>query len=178
MKLLLILLLSSLLGAATADHPVKRTELVESSILFIIRNARLDVNGTIGGIEAEIAFDPVDLASSHIKAKADPVTLKTGIGLRDQHLRRSDYFDVENHPRIKIISKAFRKTGKHAFTGQFDLTIKGITRQITVPFTVSHKSNITVYKGDFEINRLDFNLGEKSLILDEKVKVWVRVSTP
>lgn len=175
-KLLPILpLLALLLGAATITHPVKRTELIAASVVFSIRNAGLAVNGTIGGISADIAFDPDDLDHSHMQATADPATVQTGIGIRDRHLLRSDYFDVKNHPRVQMVSKAFRKTGKNAFTGQFDLTIKEITREVTIPFTAIRKSNAMVYTGEFEVNRLDFNLGEKSPILAEKVKVCIRV---
>ncbi|HYG18546.1 MAG TPA: YceI family protein [Ohtaekwangia sp.] len=57
--------------------------------------------------------------------------------------------------------------------GEFDLTIKGITRTVSIPFTVRRQNNSTLYKGSFEINRLDFGLGEKSAILDERVKIHI-----
>ncbi|QHT68770.1 YceI family protein [Rhodocytophaga rosea] len=156
---------------------VKKDTTIQSIVAFSIYNAGMEVMGNIQGISADIAFKPDDLEHSYIHATADPATLQTGIGIRDKHLQRIDYFDVKNHPHLRIVSKGFRKTGKNTFTGRFDLTMKGITKEIAIPFKVLEKQYATIYKGNFEINRLDFNLGEKSAILDEKVKIFIEVHT-
>ena len=100
-------------------------------------------------------------------------TVETGIVIRDKHLRRSDYFDANKYPEIQLTSKSFSKSGKNEFTGKFDLTIKSIRKEIIIPFTRKKKGDTTYYHGDFEINRLDFNIGEASLTLDETVRVSV-----
>ena len=116
---------------------------------------------------------PTIFGSASIQVSADPSSIETGIGIRDKHLRRSDYFDTNTYPEIRLQSKSFRKTGKNEFEGKFDLTIKSTTKEITIPFTRKKKGDITYYEGDFEINRLDFNIGEESLTLDETVRVRV-----
>ncbi len=180
MKTYLILLVACLLLGATGTGghvppPVRRpaSPPVASSISFSIRNAGFPVRGTLDGIRADVAFYPDNLAGSRIAAMADPATLRTGIGIRDKHLQRPDYFDVANHPQVWLVSTAFRKTGKNAFVGQFALTIKGITKTITLPFTRSRRGRVTTYRGHFELNRLDFNLGETSAVLDQQVTVSV-----
>jgi polyisoprenoid-binding protein YceI len=157
--------------------PKKSANIVKSQNLveFHISNAGMEVNGVVGSISTDIQFDPADLEHSYMLAAADAATLQTGIAIRDKHLQRSDYFDVKNHPLIEIASKSFRKTGKNTFTGSFHLTIKGITKEVHIPFTVLDKQKDTIYKGSFEINRLDFNVGEKSVILDEQVKIFIEV---
>jgi hypothetical protein len=45
-----------------------------------------------------------------------------------------------------------------------------------MPFTRKKKGDTTYYEGDFEINRLDFNIGEESLTLDETVLIKVSAS--
>jgi polyisoprenoid-binding protein YceI len=74
---------------------------------------------------------------------------------------------------ILIQSKGFVKTGKSNFAGRFDLTIKSITKEVVIPFTRGGKGDTIFYKGSFEINRLDFNIGEESLTLDETVRIEV-----
>jgi polyisoprenoid-binding protein YceI len=107
-----------------------------------------------------------------IVATANTATISTGIAIRDKHLMRSDYFNTKQYPEIRLVSKSIRKSGRQ-FIGEFDLTIKGITRTVAIPFTVRRHNNATLYRGSFEINRLDFKLGEKSAILDERVEIYI-----
>jgi len=145
----------------------------QCTVSFQVINAGLEVDGTLKVKSTNIRFDPDNLQAASIQVSADPSSIETGIGIRDKHLRRSDYFDTNIYPEIRLQSKSFRKTGKNEFEGKFDLTIKSITKEITMPFTRKQKGNTTYYEGDFEINRLDFNVGEESLTLDETVRIKV-----
>ena len=146
---------------------------VQCTVTFKVINAGLEVDGTLEVKSTNITFDPDNLQGASIQVSADPSSIETGIGIRDKHLRRSDYFDTNTYPEIRLQSKSFRKTGKNKFEGKFDLTIKSITKEITIPFTRNQKGNTTYYEGGFEINRLDFNIGEQSLTLDETVRIKV-----
>ncbi len=173
MKTNLILLVACLSLGTTGTgghrpHPGRRPTAppVTSSVTFSIRNAGLEVRGTLDSIRADVSFHAGDLAGSRVTATADPATLRTGIGIRDKHLQQQDFFDAAHHPRIRLASTGFRQTGKDDFVGRFDLTIKGITRAVTLPFTRSRTGGTTTYRGRFQLDRLDFNLGEESAVLD------------
>ena len=148
----------------------------QCTVNFTVGNAGLEVEGTLKVKDANIIFDPENLQHASIQVSADPSSIETGIGIRDKHLRRNDYFDTNTYPEIRLQSKSFRETGKNRFEGKFDLTIKSTTKEITIPFTRKKKGELTYYEGDFEINRLDFNIGEQSLTLDETVRVKVSAS--
>ncbi len=171
----LLLLLLGPFGAASIGRPGQSYSDGQCRVEFRIRNAGTEVTGTLYGVKAAIQFNADDLNRSSILATADPATIKTGIGIRDKHLKRSDYFNVAAYPEIRLRSKAFRKSGKNAFTGQFELTIKGISKEVTIPFALTRTGKGICYSGSFELNRLDFNLGEKSALLDEKVHVSIMV---
>jgi polyisoprenoid-binding protein YceI len=145
----------------------------QCTVNFKVINAGLEVDGTLKVKSTNIRFDPDRLRDASIQVSADPSSIETGIGIRDKHLRRSDYFDTNSYPEIRLQSKSFRKTGKNEFEGRFELTIKSTTKVIAIPFTRKQKGNTTYYEGDFEINRLDFNIGEQSLTLDETVRIKV-----
>jgi polyisoprenoid-binding protein YceI len=146
---------------------------VQCTVTFKVINAGLEVDGTLKVKSTNITFDPDDLLGASIQVSADPASIETGIGIRDKHLRRSDYFDTNTYREIRLQSKSFRKTGRNEFEGKFELTIKAITKEITIPFTRKQKGNTIYYEGDFEINRLDFNIGEESLTLDDTVRIKV-----
>lgn len=146
---------------------------VQCTVNFTVRNAGVEVEGTLKIKNANIRFDPDNLYQGSIQVSADPSSIETGIGIRDKHLRRSDYFDTNTYPEIRLQSKGFRRIGKNAFAGKFDLTIKATTKEITIYFTRKQKNDTTCYEGAFEIKRLDFNIGDESLTLDETVRVSV-----
>jgi len=145
----------------------------QCTVNFTVMNAGLEVEGSLKVKNVDIRFDPDNLRQASIQVSADPSSIETGIGIRDKHLKRSDYFDTNTYPEIRLQSKSLRETGKNKFEGKFDLTIKSISKEIIIAFTRKKKGEVTFYEGDFDINRLDFKVGEQSLTLDETVRVKV-----
>lgn len=164
-------LLPVLLIACFPITEARESAVTESLVKFTVRNAGISVNGTLSGIRCEISFDPENLGASNIYGTADPSTISTGMGIRDRHLRNSDYFDVIKFPEVRMRSKSFVKVSQDTFSAKFDLTIKNITKEVTVVFSRTFRQNEMHYKASFEINRLDFDLGGKSFLLDERVHV-------
>src|SRR4030095_5629180 len=74
----------------------------ESSVKFRIKNFGFSVTGSFTGLHGNIDFDPNNLAACHFDVTIDAKTVNTGIDMRDNHLRKSEYFDVENYPQIKF----------------------------------------------------------------------------
>lgn len=144
-------------------------------VIFHISNAGLDVEGSIAGIIGDIKFSKNKLSKSSFIATAKPETIQTGIKLRDKHLKKVDYFDAENYPTIKITSKQITKS-KDGFEAICTITLKGQTRDLVIPFTFKETNNNAEFKGSFSLNRLDFGLGEKSIILSEKVEIDIWIS--
>ena len=157
-----------LLGATPAPGP----KIAESELRFQIKNAGLTVNGTLTGLAATIDFDPAHPEQAHILASAPVRSIQTGIALRDKHLQKPEYFDAEKYPVISLQSKAIRQTAAGQYEGLFALTMKGVTRDITLPFTVAAAHE---FRGQFQLNRLDFGIGKSSFILSKEVTVNIRV---
>lgn len=146
-------------------------------VVFYISNAGLDVEGSMTGITAQIKFSKNKLGRSFFVAEAKPETIHTGIKLRDKHLKKADYFDIEKYPTIKIESKKIMQS-KNGFDAYCAITLKGQTREIVIPFMFKQTNKKGEFKGSFSLNRLDFSLGEKSIVLSETVKtdIWISAS--
>ena len=67
------------------------------------------------------------------------------------------------------------KKSKSGFVGIFDVTIKSITKEIVIPFTMEKKEDGSHYNARFLINRLDFKVGEESVTIDNEVEIFVTV---
>ena len=167
-----LLTLSSNWGFGQDSRKIDSTRIV-----FYISNAGLDVEGTMAGITGNIKFSKNKLDKSFFAAEAKTETIQTGIKLRDKHLKKADYFDIEKYPNIKIESRKIIKS-KNGFDAFCTIILKGKTKDIVLPFTFKQTNNKAEFKGSFSLNRLDFGLGEKSIILSDTVKIdiWIGAS--
>lgn len=90
----------------------------------------------------------------------------------DGHLKSADFFDIAKYPTSKfVITKVEDKGEKLHVTG--DLTIKDVTKSVTIPATLSTENGLTTFKSEtFQINRVDFNVkyGSKSIFANLKDK--------
>lgn len=90
------------------------------------------VRGQFNNIAGTVYFDPENIAGSSVELYIDASSVVTGIQKRDDHLKSPDFFDVDRYPDICFKSVRLDSVeGNHAIvTG--DLTLHGVTRQITV----------------------------------------------
>lgn len=146
-----------------------------ASVTFEIKNAGFPVRGAFEGLEADIRFDPYQPERSTFTASVAASTVHTGIGLRDKHLRKHDYFDVARYPRIHMDCLRVEKAEDDGFEGRFRLQIKDVTQEVTVPFTFVPRGRGGQLAGYFTIKRLDFGLGKPSPILSDTVTVRLAV---
>jgi polyisoprenoid-binding protein YceI len=144
----------------------------ENPIQFKIKNAGITVDGTIPGWMVEVDFDPKKLDQSSIRGSANSASIQTGIQLRDKHLQGREYFHIQKYPEIHLQSKSFKANGKNAFIGIFELQVRDVKKEVQIPFTVIQIGKQRNYKGEFVIDRLDFGMGEKSLVLSDEVRVY------
>ena len=148
----------------------------KSSINFKIKNAGLTVDGSFGGFAADIKFDANNYAKSSIEASIDANTINTGIGLRNNHLKKENYFNVSKYPKIILKSTSFSKEGDGTFKGHFKLTMKGVTKDIVIPFSYTELGNTTIFKATFILNRIDYNVGGNSWTMSDDVTISILIN--
>ena len=76
--------------------------------------------------DVEIGEDPL---ASRVEAEVQMASIDTGSADRDGHLRTNDFFDVEQHPTMRLVSTGFDAAGDH-YVMHAELTIKGVTRPV------------------------------------------------
>jgi polyisoprenoid-binding protein YceI len=104
-----------------------------SGVHFSVRHLMLsNVRGTFSGIKGTVVYDPADPAATHVDAAVDAATISTGDPKRDEHLKSADFLDVAKYPAITFRSKRTGKTGDAEFKVTGDLTIHGVTREVTL----------------------------------------------
>lgn len=151
------------------DAPTLKVK--SSAITFKIKNAGLTVDGTFTGLEAEIKFNQLKPEESSIKASVNTKSVNTGNNMRDEHIRKPEYFDADKFPKITLQSTKIEKTGPITFKGTFNLTMKGVSKVVIIPFTFMKIPEKTEFKGSFPINRRDYGVGGNSMSLSDNATI-------
>lgn len=146
-----------------------------SSVAFTVKNFGVRVGGSFSDVTGTIKFDKNNLPESLFDITANANSISTGNDLRDKHLQGEDFFDVAKHPTLHFVSSKIASDGDH-YTITGELTIKGVTKSVSFPFTASPTKTGYDFKGKFAINRKDFGVG-KSVVISETVDVSVSLST-
>jgi polyisoprenoid-binding protein YceI len=136
-----------------------------SSVAFEIKNFGFNSKGSFGGLDGTIDWNPMDPGKATFDVSVGAATVNTDNNMRDEHLKKEAYFDTEKYPRIRMVSTTVTgpdKSGHYTFNGK--LTIKNTTKDISFPFIATPMADDYIFKGEFTINRKDFDVGGSSTI--------------
>lgn len=170
MKIILILI-TSLVFAVTGFAQETQTNV---AVDFKIRNLGMNVDGHFDKTSITTNFTSQDISQWVLFGNVAVKTIDTANEKRDTHLNSDDYFDSKTYPEIKIEATNFKKTSKHKYDVIVNLTIKKTTRSIEVPMDIINNKDGINLKAYFEINRLNFEVGESSFVMSNTVKINIR----
>ncbi len=150
--------LADLTGTYTLDAS-------HSRISFVARHAMVTkVRGSFNEFEGTAVLDGKDPAASTAHLTITAHSIDTRNAQRDEHLRSNDFFSMHEHPTITFASTGVRRIGDAEFEVSGDLTLKGVTRPVTIPFTFEGAAtdpfgNLRVgFEGSVVVNRKDWGL--------------------
>ncbi len=136
----------------------------------------MNVSGSFLGLKGVILFTPANLQASSMTVTVNAATINTGNNSRDGHLRKEEYFDVAQFPLISFTSAGITrsaKPGEYLMDGR--ISIKGVSRKISFPFTATLQDGHYLFVGEFKLNRRDFKVGGKSMVLSDNLLVKLSV---
>jgi polyisoprenoid-binding protein YceI len=142
----------------------------KGKIRFEIRNAGLTVEGGFSDFEAIVKFSPQNPEATQIEGTAKVKSLETGIGLRNRHLQKQEFFHSEKFPVVSMRLLYLRQSGIN-YMGKFALSMKGVVREIQIP--VSFDITKGLMSTRFAINRRDFGIGGNSWTMADMVQVYI-----
>ena len=160
----LLVLLSIMLSGGSARAAEKYTiDPAHCHIGFSIRHLVINnIRGRFTDYTGAIVFDERDVTRSSVEITIKAESINTDVKPRDEHLRGSDFFDVTKYPEITFKSTRVEKRGAgYVATGIF--TMRGVSKEITLPFKVNGKSNFQGathlgVEASLTINRRDFGM--------------------
>ena len=110
--------------------------------------------------DAAIEFDPANLKASRATVTVDVASAVTGDGARDEALPSSDWFHARRFPRATFVTQSITRTGPNRYTAAGTLTLRGVTRPVTLPFTLAITGNTARMNGQLVLDRTAFGVGQ------------------
>lgn len=171
---------------ATGTYVIDPTH---SSIGFVARHAMVTkVRGSFNEFEGSGHFDADNPAASSLQLTIQASSIDTRNADRDAHLKSNDFFDMETYPTISFVSTAVESVGDATYRVTGDLTIKGVTKPVTVDFeytgtAVDPYNNTRIgLEGKTVVNRKDWGVSWNAaleaggVLVSEKITLEFEVS--
>ena len=174
--------LTELTGTYTLDP-------AHSRIGFVARHAMVTkVRGSFNEFEGTATLDGANPANSRVQVTISAASIDTRNAQRDEHLHSNDFLAMQEYPQITFVSTGVRQVDDSTFEVTGDLTIKGVTNAITIPFSFEGAAkdpfgNLRVgFEGSVTINRKDYGitwnaaLETGGVLVSEKVTLEFEIS--
>jgi polyisoprenoid-binding protein YceI len=141
------------------------------------------LQGQFGASEGSITIDPAKPAATKVDVTFPVDQLSVTSGQFANHLKSKDFFDATAHPTARFVSTAITPRGANRASMTGNLTIKGITKPVTLDVTfvgagtnpMSKKPNFG-FMGTGTVKRSDFGLGFAAPVVSDEVKLTINAA--
>jgi polyisoprenoid-binding protein YceI len=135
----------------------------KSSLEYTFTQAGAQNKGRFTRFPVTFDFSPDDLSASRLDVTVDIGSLDTGDQERDDTLRSNDLFAATKFPQAHFTATQIAKTAA-GFEAIGKLTIRGVTRDMRVPFTfrtaTENGAAVGYMSGKTTLRRLDYGVGQ------------------
>lgn len=153
---LMVTLLLTTLPAAAAVWPLQPAG---SSIAFTFTQMNVPAQGRFKRFAGTIDFDPAKPETSHIDMQVDVASFSASEDA-DAEAVKPQWLDASGHPQARFVSSAVKSLGGGHYQATGKLTIKGVSRDVTVPFDFKEQAGGASMDGRFIVRRGDYKVGE------------------
>lgn len=133
-------------------------------------------SGSFRRWDAAIRFDPTNLAGSSVTATFDMTSAVTGDSGRDEALPQNAWFAAASFPKATFTAKTFKVLGGNRYQAVGTLTMRGVTKPLTLPFTLVITGGVGKMNASVGLNRLAFGVGQGEWKTTEVVPGTVTVN--
>jgi polyisoprenoid-binding protein YceI len=154
----------------------------QSEIAYVTTQMGVPVDGKFGRFGGQVNLDPKNLQSSSVSFWVDTSSVIFPAPDVVKELAKPEWFDTAHFPKAEFRSTHIRALGGGRYEISGTLTIKGHSREVVIPVSLSRSGAITFAAGALGIKRLDFGVGQgewgdTSLVEDEvQIKFKIAIS--
>jgi polyisoprenoid-binding protein YceI len=141
---------------------------------YAVKFSASGANGIFKDLKGKILFDEQHLNTSKFDVSIDVSSINTGNGLKNTHAKGEKWFDAKKYPAITFTSAEITKSGS-GYIAKGELTMHGVKKPFSIPFTFVKAGNGGTFTGKFDVNRSDFGVGTPGGKVDDIIKMEVTV---
>jgi len=147
-------------AAQAAPAPSWTVDKAASTVRFSSSMNTQAFSGAFRRWDAVIRFDPKNLAGSSVTATIDTASAATGDLDRDQALPTAAFLAAAKFPRATFTAHTFKDLGAGRYQAIGQLTLRGVSKPLTLPFTLAITGSEARMKASVALNRLAFGVGQ------------------
>lgn len=148
----------------------------------------------LGFSNPRVGFDAFDVAldldneapeNSSLKVMIDAASINSRVEEFDEHLNGDKFFDTNEYPNIDFQSTGIEQTGDDTFRVNGNLTIKGVTRAVTLDARINKAANHPLSKtptvgvsATTSVLRSEWGLGDYVPMVSDRVEIEIEVELP
>src|SRR5579859_7128034 len=155
-----LLLASGLTLAHSASATEWTVDPAKSDLGFLATQSGRQFEGRFKSWQAEIEFDKSDLSKARAHVLIDMASASTADRQRDSSLPGSDWFNTKQFPKATFEAANFTSKGGDKYEAVGTLEIRGIKKNVTLPFTLDFTGDDAHAVGKLDIVRSDYGVGQ------------------
>lgn len=181
MKKLFSIVALAFLSTGLFAQTTWKADTLHSKVSFGITHLGIaEVTGLFKSFDVTATTTKADFSDAVFELTIPTASINTEVGMRDDHLRSPDFFDVAKYPTMTFKSSSIKKAGLNRYKLSGNLTLHGVTKPVTMDLwyrgsTVhpQNKANIAGFQLTGSIKRSDFGIGPKfpAPMLSDKVTI-------
>jgi polyisoprenoid-binding protein YceI len=164
-----------LAGTAASAAATWTVDPAKSSIVFSGTQTGTPFQGRFKTFSASIDFDPTKPEAGHAVVTIDVASATTGDQQRDEAMPGAEWFDVKNFFQAKFEASTFKALGGDKYEADGTLTIRGVSKSVILPFTLTTSGNTAHAVGKAQLTRQTFGVGQGQWASNEYVAFEVDV---
>ncbi|WP_322616655.1 YceI family protein [Pseudomonas sp. BIC9C] len=152
-----------------------------STLSFTYEQMGSRVYGTFGKFKADLDFDTENPGAAHAGLTIDLKSIDAGSSDANTELQKPAWFDTTTYPVATFKSTSIKTLGNNRYTITGKLSLRGITREVSVPVLLKSESSIGIFDGQLVLKRDDFKMGEgewADSVVSNEINIRFRMVAP
>jgi len=155
-----LIAIATLLCATPAFGAHWNVDASKSRLGFTVQWSGEPFTATFKSWKADIDFDPADLAHSRVMATIDLGSEGSDTPDNDDGLKGPQGFSISQFPTARFETSSFKHGSGNSYTAIGTLSLHGVTKPVTLPFTLLISGDTAHVTGRAQVLRTDFGLGQ------------------
>lgn len=132
----------------------------KSSLAFVYKQMNVPVDGQFKSFRAKLAFDPAKPAASKAEFEIDLASIDAGSKDANDEVAGKAWFDTKTFPVARFVATSVKPLGNDRFEVAGKMSIKGKTRDLSTPVTVTQQGSNATFDGSLVLKRADYGIGD------------------